>query len=69
MINDAAGPRTLRVQLLPPGSHRYGTPSAYTTTATADLTPAATPPALNASTHLLTTTLPGRSVATVIVPW
>jgi len=69
MINDAAGPRTVRVQLLPPGSHRYGAPSAYTTSATAGLAPAATPPTLNGSTHLLTATLPGRSVSTVIVPW
>ncbi len=29
MINDAAGPRTVRVRLLPPGGHHYGTPSAY----------------------------------------
>ena len=69
MINDAAGPRTVGVRLLPPGGHRYGTPSAYTTTATADLAPAATAPTLDGSTRTLAMTLPGHSVTTVIVPW
>ena len=69
MINDAAGPRTVRLRLLPPGSHRYGSPSAYTTTATADLAPAADAATLDGATRTLSTTLPGHSVTTVIVPW
>ena len=69
MINDAAGPRTVRVRLLPPGGHHYGTPSASTTTAIADLAPAAIAPTLDGSTRTLSTTLPGHSVTTVIVPW
>jgi O-glycosyl hydrolase len=66
MINDAAGRRTVRLGLLRSGGHRYGTPSVYTTSATQDLAPTGA-----ASVHgsTLTTSLPGRSVTTVIVPW
>jgi O-glycosyl hydrolase len=66
MINDSSGRRTVRLGLQPPGSHRYGTPSAYTTSATQDLAPTRA-----ASVHgsTLTTALPPRSVTTVIVPW
>jgi hypothetical protein len=65
MINDGAGRRVVRVRLLPPGGHSYGTPSAYTTSANQDLAPTA---AASVTGTTLTTTLPGRSVTTVIVP-
>jgi O-glycosyl hydrolase len=65
MINDGAGRRVVRVRLLAPGGHSYGTPSAYTTSANQDLAPTA---AASVTGTTLTTTLPGRSVTTVIVP-
>jgi O-glycosyl hydrolase len=70
LINDSTAARPVNVTLLPAsGGHRYGQPSAYTTTATSDLTPAATAPTLDASTRTVTTQLPARSVTTLIVPW
>ena len=70
VINDGTTPRAVRLQLLPPGGgHRYGQPSAYTTSATQDLTPAATAPTLDASTRTITAHVPARSVTTVIEPW
>jgi hypothetical protein len=68
LINDAAAPRPLAVRLLPPAAgHAYGQPSAYTTSATSDLAQAAAP-VLDPATGTVTTTLPGRSVTTLIVP-
>jgi O-glycosyl hydrolase len=70
VINDGTTPRAVRLRLLPPtGGHRYGQPSAYTTSATQDLTPATSTPTLDASTHTLTAHVPARSVTTVIQPW
>ena len=69
LINDAAGARPVEVRLLRPAAgHAYGRPTAYTTSATSDLAPAPAP-VLDPSTHTVTTTLPGRSVTTLIVPW
>jgi hypothetical protein len=57
------------VKLLPaPSGRSYGQPTAYATTATANLAPAAAP-TLDRTALTVTTTLPGRSVTTVIVPW
>ena len=68
LINDRAGARAVGVRLLPPaGGRAYGQPSAYTTSATSDLAPAAAP-LLDPATSTVTTTLPGRSVTTLIVP-
>jgi O-glycosyl hydrolase len=70
LINDSATSRSLAVKLRPARSGRtYGQPTAYATTATSDLDPPAATPALDASTRTVTTTLPGRSVTTLIVPW
>jgi hypothetical protein len=70
VINDGAAPRAVHLRLLPPtGRHRYGRPSAYTTSATQDLTPATTAPSLDATTRTLTAHVPARSVTTVIQPW
>jgi O-glycosyl hydrolase len=70
VINDGTAGRAVHVRLLPAtGGHRYGQPSAYTTSATQSLAPAATPPALDAGTRTLTARVPGRSVTTVIQPW
>jgi O-glycosyl hydrolase len=66
MINDAAGRRAVRLGLPPPGGHSYGTTSAYTTSATQDL---ASTSAASLHGRVLTTSLPARSVTTVIVPW
>ena len=67
LINDAAAPRPLAVRLLPPAAgHAYAQPSAYTTSATSDLARAAAP-VLDPATGTVTTTLPGRSVTTLIV--
>jgi hypothetical protein len=68
LINDRAGARSVAVRLLSPTAGRaYGQPSAYTTSATSDLAPAAAP-VLDPATSTVTTTLPGRSVTTLIVP-
>jgi O-glycosyl hydrolase len=70
VINDGGTARAVHLQLLPPGGgHRYGRPSAYTTSATQDLAPAQAPPTLDASTRTLTASVPARSVTTVIQPW
>ena len=70
VINDGRAARDVRVRLLSPtGGHRYGPPTAYTTSATQDLTPASTAPTLDATTHTLTARVPARSVTTVIQPW
>ena len=69
LINDRPAARSVSVRLLPPGGgHTYGRATAYTTTAGSDLD-AAPAPAFDRSTRTVTTTLPGRSVTTVIVPW
>jgi O-glycosyl hydrolase len=69
LINDSTAPRAVAVKLLPaPSGRSYGQPTAYATSATSDLAPAAAP-ALDSSTRTVTTTLPGRSVTTMIVPW
>ena len=70
LINDTAATRSVAVKLRPaPSGRTYEQPSAYATTATSDLDPPATAPALDSSTRTVTTTLPGRSVTTLIVPW
>jgi O-glycosyl hydrolase len=70
VINDGTTARAVHLQLLPAGGgHRYGAPSAYTTSATQDLTPAATAPTLDAGSRTLTAHVPARSVTTVIQPW
>jgi O-glycosyl hydrolase len=70
VVNDAAAPRAVRLDLLrPSGGHRYRSPSAYTTSAVQDLTPATSPPTLDAVTRTLTVRVPARSVTTVIQPW
>jgi len=69
LVNDSAAPRSLGLRLLPESrGHRYGAPSAYTTTATADLAPAPAP-VLDRAARTVTAALPARSVTTVIVPW
>jgi O-glycosyl hydrolase len=69
LINDATASRPVGVRLVrPTGGHAYGQPSAYTTSATSDLAPAPAP-ALDPATRTVTTTLPARSVTTMIVPW
>jgi O-glycosyl hydrolase len=69
MINNTTASRSIAVKLLPaPSGRSYGQPTAYATTATSDLAPAAAP-MLDRSTGTVTSTLPGRSVITLIVPW
>jgi O-glycosyl hydrolase len=68
LINDRAGARAVNVRLLPPGGHTYGRPTAFVTTSGSDLDPAPAP-SFDRSTRTVTTTLPGRSVTTMIVPW
>lgn len=69
LINDSTASRSVGVRLLPaPSGRSYGQPAAYATTATANLAPAAAP-VLDSSTRTVTTTLPGRSVTTMVVPW
>ena len=69
LINDSIASRLVGVKLLrAPSGRSYGRPAAYTTSATSNLAPAAAP-VLDASTRTVTTTLPGRSVTTMVVPW
>ena len=69
LINDSTVSRSVGVKLLrAPSGRSYGRPAAYTTSATSNLAPAAAP-VLDASTRTVTTTLPGRSVTTMVVPW
>jgi O-glycosyl hydrolase len=69
MINNTNALRPVTVKLLPAASGRsYKRPTTYATTATANLAPAAAP-VLDRSARTVTTTLPGRSVTTAIVPW
>jgi O-glycosyl hydrolase len=69
VINDGTTPRAVHIQLLPPGGHTYGQPSAYTTSATQNLTAATSTPTLDPSTSTVTAHVPARSVTTVIQPW
>jgi O-glycosyl hydrolase len=69
LINNSTASESIGVKLLAaPSGRTYGQPSAYTTSATSNLA-AAPAPALDSSTRTVTTTLPGRSVTTMIVPW
>jgi O-glycosyl hydrolase len=69
LINDSTAPKSVGVKLLrPPSGRSYGQPAAYTTSATSNLAPAPAP-VLDSSTRTVRTTLPGRSVTTMVVPW
>ncbi len=69
LINDSAASQSVGVKLLrAPSGRSYGQPAAYTTSATSNLAPAPAP-VLDSSTRTVTTTLPGRSVTTMVVPW
>ena len=69
LINDSPASQSVGVKLLrAPSGRSYGQPAAYTTSATSNLAPAPAP-VLDSSTRTVRTTLPGRSVTTMVVPW